>query len=86
MIIEENTTPGEVDFYEYLYYISRIQRRFITTKRRWFIVEELDDTNNIHAFTWFEEEGYLEWFQCQFWLADLAHDALYALGTPVIQN
>ena len=31
MIIEKNTTPEEDDFYEYLYYIARIQRQFITT-------------------------------------------------------
>ena len=36
MIIEKNTAPEEDEFYEYPYYIARIQRRFITTKRRWF--------------------------------------------------
>ena len=36
MIIEKNTTPEEDEFYEYPYYIARIQRRFINTKRRWF--------------------------------------------------
>ena len=35
MITEKNTTP-EDEFYEYPYYIARIQRRFIKTKRRWF--------------------------------------------------
>ena len=34
IIIEENTTPEEDEFYEYPYYIARIQRRFITTKKR----------------------------------------------------
>ena len=29
MIIEKNTTPEEDEFYEYPYYIARIQRRFI---------------------------------------------------------
>ena len=33
MIIEKNTAPEEDEFYEYPYYIARIQRRFITTKR-----------------------------------------------------
>ena len=33
MIIEKNTTPEKDEFYEYLYYIARIQRRFINTKR-----------------------------------------------------
>ena len=34
MIIEKNTTPKEDEFFEYLYYIARIQRGFINTKRR----------------------------------------------------
>ena len=33
MIIEKNTIPEEDEFYEYPYYISRIQRRFINTKK-----------------------------------------------------
>ena len=36
MIIEKNTTPEEDELYEYPYYIARIQRRFINTKKRWF--------------------------------------------------
>ena len=32
MIIEKNTAPEEDEFYEYPYYIVRIQRRFINTK------------------------------------------------------
>ena len=35
VIIEKNTAPKEDEFYEYPYYIARIQRRFISTKRRW---------------------------------------------------
>ena len=66
MIIEKNTAPEEDEFYEYPYYIARIQRRFITTKKRWFkaqyphhrfIIEELDNANSIHAFNTFEEMG-----------------------------
>ena len=34
MIIEKNTVPEEDEFYEYPYYIARIQQRFITTKKR----------------------------------------------------
>ena len=73
MITEENTAPEEDEFYEYPYYIARIQRRFINTKRRWFkaqhphhrfIMEELDNANSIHAFNRFEEKGYVERFQC----------------------
>ena len=36
MIIEKNTAPEEDEFYEHLFYIARIQRRFITSKKRWF--------------------------------------------------
>ena len=32
MIIEKNTAPEEDEFYEYPYYIARIQRRFINSK------------------------------------------------------
>ena len=95
MIIEKNTTPEEDEFYEYPYYIVRIQRRFINTKIRWFkskypyhrsIIEELDNANSIHAFNRFEEEGHVERFQCHFRLFHILRDVLYALATPVIQE
>ena len=89
MIIEED------EFYEYPYYIARIQRWFITTKKRWFkaqspqhrfIIEELGNANGIHAFNRFEEKGYIERFQCHFRLADIPRDVFYALATPSIQE
>ena len=95
MIIEKNTTPEEDEFYEYPYYISRIQRWFIGTKIRWFkaqylhnrfIMKELDNTNGISAFNRLEVKGYVERFQCQFRLVDIPCDALYALATPVTQE
>ena len=88
VIIEKNTAPKEDEFYEYPYYIARIQRRFISTKRRWlrFIIEELDNANSIHALNRFEEEGHVERFQCQFRLVDLARDALHALATTTIHD
>ena len=95
LIIEKNTTPVEDEFYEYPYYIARIQRRFFNTKRRWFraqyphrrfIVEQLDSANNIHAFNQFEEEGHVERFQCHIRLVHLSRDALYALGTSTIRD
>ena len=95
MIIEKNTAPEEDEFYEYPYYIARIQRRFINTKRQWFktqyphhrfIMEELDNANRIHAFNRFEEQGFVERFRCHFRLVDILHDALYALATPVIHE
>ena len=95
MIIEKNTAPEEDEFYEYPYYIARIQRRFITTKKRWFkaqyphhrfIIEELGNANSIHAFNRFEKKGYVERFQCHFRLVDILGDVLYALATPAIQK
>ena len=95
MIIEKNATPEEDEFYEYPYYNARIQRMFISTKRRWFraqyphhsfIIEALDNANSIHAFNRFEEKGHVECFQRHFRLVHLAHDALYALTTPIIHR
>ena len=95
MIIEKNTTPKEDELYEYPYYIARIQRRIIGTKIRWFkaqypnhrfIMEELDNANGIHAFNRFEEEGFVERFQCHFRFVDIPRDALYALATSAIQE
>ena len=95
MIIEKNTALEDDEFYEYPYYIARIQRRFITTKRRWFkaqyphhrfIMEELDNANSIHVFNRFERRGYVERFQCHLRIVDIPHDALYALATPAIQK
>ena len=72
MIIEKNTTPEED---EYPYYVSRIQRRFFNTKKRWFkaqypnhspVMEELNNANGIHAFNRFEEEGFVERFTVSF--------------------
>ena len=94
MILEKNTAPKD-EFYEYPYYIARIQRWFITTKKRWFkaqyphhrfIIEELDNENSIHTFNRFEEKGYLERFQCHFKLAGIPGDVFYALAMPAIQE
>ena len=95
IIIEKNTASEEDEFYEYPYYIARMQRRFITTKRRWFkaqyphhrfIIEELDNMNSVHAFNRFEEKGYVERFQCHFRLVDILRDDPFVLATPAIQE
>ena len=95
MIIEKNTAPEEDEFYEYPYYIARIQRRFISTKRRLFsaqyphhrpIIEDLSNPNSILAFNRFEEKGYVEHFQYHFSFVDIPHNTLYALATPAIQE
>ena len=91
MIIEKNVILEEDKFYEYPYYIARIQWRFINTKKRWFKAQSphhrfkmkgLDNANGIHAFNRFEEEGFVERFQYHFRLVDIPGDALYALATP----
>ena len=94
--IEKNTTPEEDEFYEYPYYIARIQQQFINTKKRWFkaqyphhrfIMEELDNANSIYTFNRFEEKGFVERFQQRhFGLIDISCDILYALATPAIQE
>ena len=95
MIIEKNTAPKEDEFYEYPYYIARIQRQFINTKRPWFraqyphhgfIIKELENANSIHAFNQFEEERHVKHFQCHSRIVGLARDALYALTTPTIHD
>ena len=70
----------------------RIQRRLITTKRRWFRTQcphhrfIIEDVISIHAFDRFEEERHVKRFQCHFRLVDLPTDALYALATPTIHD
>ena len=95
MIITKNTIPEEDEFYEYLYYIARIQRRFVGTKIQWFktqyplhrlIMEEQDNANGIHVFNRFEEEVFVECLQCHSRLVDIPCDALHALATPTIQE
>ena len=81
MVIEKNNAPEGDEFYEYPYYIARIQRRFINTKKRWFKAQypdELGNPNGIHAFNRFEEKGFVEHFQCHFRLVDILYDAFYA--------
>ena len=95
MIIEKNTSPEEDEFYEYPYCIARIQRRFIGTTIRWVkaqyphhkpIMKERDNMNGIHVFNRFEEEGFVERFQCHFKLVDIPHDVLHALATTAAQK
>ena len=88
MIIEKNSTPEQDEFYEYPYYIARIQKYFAVTKKRLFrtqypnhhfIVKELDNPNSIHAFNRFEEQGCIEQHHCHFRLVWLGLEKLYAL-------
>ena len=67
----------------------------LTQKKRWFkaqypnhspVMEELDNTNGIHAFNKFEEEEFVERFQCYFRLVDIPRDAFYVLEMPATQE
>ena len=49
-------------------------------------MEELDNANCIHAINRFEGKGYVERFQCHFWLVDIPRDSLYALAMLAIQE
>ena len=49
-------------------------------------MEQLDNSNSIHAFNRFEEKGYVERFQCHFRLVDILRDVFYALVTLAIQE
>ena len=91
MIIEKNTTPEEDEFYEYPYYIARIQRRFSTRKRRWFREQYLHQRSciiqiaSMHLTDLKKKVMYIV-FLCHFTLVDPARDTLYALGTPTIHD
>ena len=50
------------------------------------VMEELDNANSIHAFNRFEEEGFVEHFQCYFKLVDIPHNAFYALATAATKE
>ena len=101
MIFEKRTTAEEDGLFttlkEDLYFIVRIQRQFIATKRRWFsaqyshirfVLEDLHTfySSNIYAFNRFEKEGHIEQFQCDFRLFKLERDALHALFRLALQS
>ena len=94
MIFRKHTTEEDDAHFEYPYYISRIQRRAIATKRRWvgeqFSSREeiviIDNPNGIHAFNRLEEEGHLERYKCHFKLVDLTREDLYDMGVPAIEE
>ena len=49
-------------------------------------MEEMDNANGIPAFNRFEEEGFVDRFQCHFRLFDIPRDVSYALAIPAIQE
>ena len=93
VMITRKHEPDDKHF-EYPYYISRIQRRAISTKRRWLLnqfpdseeIVVIDNPNSVHVFNRFEEEGHVERYGCHFKLVDLTREDLYDLGVPAIQE
>ena len=94
VITRKHTTDEDDEHFEYPYYISRIQRRAISTKRRWLLdqfpdseeIVVIDNPNSVHAFNRLEEEGHVERYGCHFKLVDLTREDLYDLGVPAIQE
>ena len=94
VVITRKHTCEPDDKHEYPYYISRIQRRVISTKRRWLLdqfpdseeIVVIDNPNSVHVFNRFEEEGRVERYRCHFKLVDLTREDLYDLGVPAIQE
>ena len=94
VITRKHTTDEDDEHFEYPYYISRIQRRAISAKRRWLLdqfpdseeIVVIDNPNSVHAFNRLEEEGHVERYKCHFKLIDLTRDDLYDMGVPAIEE
>ena len=92
MITRKHTSDEDDEHFEYPYYISRIQRCKIPTKRRWLLTQfpdseeivVIDNPNSVHAFNRLEEEGHVERYGCHFKLIDLTREDLYDMGVPAI--
>ena len=94
VITRKHTCESDDKHFEYPYYISRIQRRVISTKRRWLAdqfpdseeIVVIDNPNSVHAFNRLEEEGHVERYKCHFKLVDLSREDLYDMGVPAIEE
>ena len=94
MITWTHTNDEDDEHFEYPYYISRIQRCKIPTKRRWLLTQfpdseeivVIDNPNSVHAFNRLEEEGHVERYGCHFKLIDLTREDLYDMGVPSIKE
>ena len=90
IITRKHTCENNDDHFEYPYYISRIQKRAISTKRRWLSdkfpdseeIVAIDNPNSIYRFNRLEEEEHVERYGCHFKLVDLTREDLYEMGIP----
>ena len=46
----------------------------------------IDNSNNIHAFNYFEEENHVDRYKCHFRRIDLMRDNSYDMGVPGIEK
>ena len=94
VITRKHTCEPDDKHFEYPYYISQIQRRVSSTKRRWLLdqfpdseeIVIIDNPNSVHAFNRLEEEGHIERYKCHFKLVDLSREDLYNMGVPAIEE
>ena len=94
MITRKHTCEDDDKHFEYPYYISRIQKRLITTKRRWLLekfprceeIVNIDNPNSVHAFNRLEDEEHVERYGCHFKLIDLKREDLYDLGVSAFNR
>ena len=94
MITRKHTCEDDDKHFEYPYYISRIQKRWITMKRRWLLgkfprckkIVIIDNPNSVHAFKRLEDEEQVERYGCHFKLIDLTREDLYDLGVPAFNR
>ena len=90
--MRKHTTSVNDKCHDLSYYVSRIQRHKRYVKIRWLnqhfpdiqVIVELESTNSIHAFKWFEEEGHVEWRYYNFRLIDLTQQKSYTVGIRAI--
>ena len=94
MIFKKHTSKDDDEHFEYPYYISRIQKRKVSTKRRKLRkrfprgeeIVVINNPNSVHKFNRLEEEGHVERYQCHFKLTDLTREDLYDMGIPAIEE
>lgn len=94
MIVRKHSTEDDDPYFEYPYYAAGVQRRHISTKRRWFKekysgceeIVVIDNPNIEHEFNRFEEEGHVKRYRCHFSLIDLTCEDLYIMGVPALED
>ena len=88
IIVRKHTTSVNDKFHDLPYYYMRIQRRKKYVRLRWLdrhfphheVIVEIDNSNSIHAFNWFEEEGHAERKYNHLRLIDLTREELSCHG------